>query len=94
MCGACGILRNESDWTEGFGSTSAQSSGADRLAERRRRIALVNELLSHSGLKLREQGRQLVLSSLTGKSTVVTSLSHVWREADRIGRQPPDPLDV
>lgn len=92
MCGACGILQNGHDWTEGFGSGAGVLPPDQRLAERRRRMALVNELLAPAGVTLREQGRQLVLSGPTGKTAVVTDLAHVWREAGRLGRRPADPL--
>lgn len=94
MCGACGILQNGQDWTEGFGSReeAATLPPDRRLAERRRRMALINELLASTGVRLREQGRQLVLSGPTGATAVVTDLAHVWREADRLGRGEADPL--
>lgn len=94
MCAGCGILQNNQDWTEGFGLHNHSDRPInERLAERRRRLALVNDLLKNSGLTLREQGSQLVLSSATGGSAVVSNLAHVWMEADRLGRRPVDPLD-
>lgn len=92
MCGACGILQNGKDWTEGFGQAESQVVPHLRLAERRRRMALVNDLLAPTGVTLREQGRQLILRGPTGATAVVTDLAHVWREADRLGRGCADPL--
>lgn len=92
MCGACGILQNGQDWTEGFGRSAPETAPHLRLADRRRRLALVNELLAPTGVSLREQGRQLILRGPTGATSVVTDLAHVWREADRLGRREADPL--
>ena len=64
-----------------------------RLAERQRRIALVNRLLARSGVRLSEQGRQLIVQSRTGRTKLVTDLAHVWAAADLLGRAGMDPLD-
>ena len=90
MCGACGILRGGSDWIDGFGD--ADVSMRDRLAERRRRIALVNRLLDGTGVRLTEHGRQLIVRSATGSTRFVADLAHVWRCADEAGRLKADPL--
>ncbi|MCP2041489.1 hypothetical protein L1281_002089 [Neisseria sp. HSC-16F19] len=93
MCAGCGILQNNRDWTEGFGQhDNSRLQAHERMAEKRRRIMLVNELLAPGGLKLSDRGGILILSGLTGKSVTVANLAHVWIEADRIGRVPPDPL--
>jgi hypothetical protein len=91
MCGACGILQGGFDWIDGHGE--ADAAPHERLAERRRRLALVNMLLEGSGVSLGEHGRQLVLRSATGTTRLVGDLAHVWRAADEIGRRPADPLD-
>ena len=65
-----------------------------RLAERRRRITLINMLLEGSGVKLTEHGRQLIVRGPTGSTRLVTELAHVWRAADELGRRKVDPLDL
>jgi len=89
MCGACGILAGAPDWVEGGGD----GTGAAKLAERRRRIALVNRLLAPGGVRLRDFAGRLVLQSATGRTRIVTELAHVWLAADQIGRRPVDPLE-
>lgn len=91
MCSACGILQNGSDWIEGVAGEGVPQHR--RLAERRRRMALVNMLLDGSGVRLGEHGRQLVVRSATGSTRLVTDLAHVWRAADELGRRRVDPLD-
>ena len=91
MCSACGILRGSIDWIEGAGEE--QEAPHQRLAARRRRMALVNMLLEDSGVTLREHGRQLIVRGSTGATRLVTELAHVWRSADEIGQHKADPLD-
>ena len=91
MCSACGILRGGIDWTEAVDGNKQLPH--QRLAERRRRMALVNMLLEGSGVSLGEHGRQLVVRGPTGATRLVTELSHVWRSADELGRRVVDVLD-
>lgn len=88
MCGACGILGGTPDWVEGAG----RAAGASKIAERQRRIALVNGLLVTTGVRLRDFGGRLVLQSSTGRTRIVSDLAHVWKAAEEIGRRPVDPL--
>jgi hypothetical protein len=91
MCGACGILGGGVDWIDSM--IDDQQAPHKKLAERRRRIALVNMLLEDAGVRLNEHGRQLVVRGPTGATRLVTELAHVWRSADELGRRKVDPLD-
>ena len=73
--------------------TRPLAAGRTRLAERQRRIALVNRLLAAGGVRLNEQGGQLIVRSATGRAKLVTDLAHVWAAADLLGRKEVDPLD-
>ena len=90
MCSACGILQRGCDWIEGAGDDAAER---DRLAERRRRMSLVNMMLEGSGVTLRSHGRLLILQSATGATRLVSDMAHVWRSADELGRSRIDPLE-
>jgi hypothetical protein len=92
MCSACGLLRSGVEWSEGV--TGDENVPDRRLAERRRRITLINMLLEGSGVKLTEHGRQLIVRGPTGATRLVTELAHVWRAADELGRQKADPLNL
>jgi hypothetical protein len=91
MCSACGILRGGVEWIDGV--TGEENAPDRRLAERHRRMALINMLLENSGVKLTEYGRQLIVRGPTGSTRIVTELAHVWRAADELGRRRVDPLD-
>jgi len=92
MCSACGLLRSGVEWIEDV--TGDENFPDRRLAERRRRITLINMLLEGSGVKLTEHGRQLIVRGPTGSTRLVTELAHVWRAADELGRRKVDPLDL
>jgi hypothetical protein len=83
MCSACGLLHNGVEWIDGV--TGDENVPDRRLAERRRRITLINMLLEGSGVKLTQHGRQLIVRGPTGSSRLVTELAHVWRAADELG---------
>jgi hypothetical protein len=86
MCGACGLLHGGSDWADG------PEPARLGLAERQRRIRLLNRVLALRGLKLGEQGRQFVLRGPTGRTRIVRDLAHVWVAAQEIGGVAIDPL--
>jgi hypothetical protein len=93
MCGACGLLANGSDWLDRADDVQPGRSRLTALAERQRRIALVNRLLEITGVRIREQGRQLVVRGPTGRTMIVTDLAHVWAAVDVLGGPLLDPLD-
>jgi hypothetical protein len=91
MCSACGILGGGVDWIDSM--IDNQQALHKKMAERRRRIALVNMLLEDAGVRLSEHGRQLIVRGPTGATRLVTELAHVWHSADELGRCKVDPLD-
>jgi hypothetical protein len=92
MCSACGLLRGGAEWIEGV--IEGENAHDRRLAERQRRIALINMMLEGTGVKLTEHGRQLIVRGPTGSTRLVTELAHVWRAADELGRLKVDPLNL
>lgn len=86
MCGACGVLQGGPEWLECAGLS------APRMAERQKRLKLVNRMLAASGTRVSESGGKLVLRNMTGATRIVDDLAHVWRAVDEIGRKPVDPL--
>jgi hypothetical protein len=89
MCGLCGVLGGESDWTE-RGSISA----ATRRALRLERVRAANLILTEFGLGLTDwQGAHYQLSSRTGRTEIVDNLPLVWQAAERMLGRACDPLD-
>ena len=83
MCALCGVLRNE-HWAD---------EGAGRRG-RVMRVALLERVLGHFGLGLREWAGQYVVSDRKGRSEVATDLASVWAAAELLAGRPLDPLDV
>ena len=94
MCGLCGVLGNEGDWTDAPAMPFA-SARPTRRAQRLQRVRLVNFVLAQFGLVLSDwQGVKYQLSSRTGRTEVVDNLAQVWLAAERILGRPCDPLDL
>lgn len=88
MCGLCGLLGTEGDW-----STSIASALPARQ-QRFMRIALANRILSFFRLGLEDfQGVSYVLTSPTGRREIVSDFGQLWRVAETLTGRPIDPLD-
>ncbi len=93
MCGLCGVFLGETSWSDA-GVTSAASGGRTRRHERLHRVALANRILRERGVKLADwNGASYLVSGPTGQTAIVANIAAVWPVADRLGRQPIDPLD-
>ena len=97
MCSLCGILGGKGHWTDSSSTPEAFSGRSDTHTARRERIdrtALVNKVLQHYRLTLKDwSGAQYVLRTGTGKTALVDNLSQMWAEAERMTGLEMDPLD-
>lgn len=97
MCSLCGILGGKGHWTDTSSTPEAFAGRADTHTVRRERIertALVNRVLQHYRLTLKDwSGAQYVLRTATGKTAIVDNLSQMWAEAERLTGRDMDPLD-
>jgi hypothetical protein len=92
MCALCGVFVGEAHWTEA--GVEAAVGGRTRRHERLHRVALANRILKQYGLKLDDwQGSAYLLAGQTGQTAIVSSVAGVWLEAERLRKQPIDPLD-
>lgn len=100
MCALCGVFLTETHWTDARvfagpgGVTGAVSGARTRRHERLHRVTLANRILKQRGLKLTDwNGSAYLLGNQTGQTAIVTSVAAVWPAAERLGKQPIDPLD-
>jgi hypothetical protein len=94
MCGLCGILGIEGDWTDAPAVPFSNARATPRAA-RLRRVQVVNRILVKFGLELSDwQGAQYQLTSRTGRTEIVDNLAQVWQAAERILGRACDPLDA
>ena len=83
MCALCGVLLNE-HWAEQDGGRRGRVF----------RVALLNRVLAHFGLRLDDWGsRVYVLRDAKGRSAVVGDLGAIWAEAEKLAGRPLDPLE-
>lgn len=99
MCGLCGVFLSEAHWAEAGvldqgGALAGERSARTRRHERLHRVALANRILGHYGLALSDwQGSAYLLSSRTGRHSVVPDIAAVWPQAEQMRRRMLDPLD-
>lgn len=98
MCGLCGVLGGGRHWTDAAARPGVYSRHNDemaRRAERRDRVAQLDRVLRHQGLRLEDwQGTAFVMSNRTGGSELVDDLGQLWAAAERLSGRPSDPLDA
>jgi hypothetical protein len=88
MCGLCGLLGMEGDWSTSMAGTLPPRQ--QRLV----RIAQANRILAFYRLKLDDfQGVSYILISPTGRRELVSDLGQLWRMAETMVSRPIDPLD-
>lgn len=93
MCGLCSVFLTESHWSDATVGTP-DGGGRTRRHERLHRVALANRILKQYGLKLSDwNGSAYLLGGHTGQTAIVNSVAAVWPEAERLRKQPIDPLD-
>jgi hypothetical protein len=92
MCGLCGALGVEGDWTD---AASAPVTGAPTVrAQRLARVHVVNMMLKEFNLVLADwEGAKYQLSTRTGRTEIVDNLSQVWPAAEHLLGRACDPLD-
>ncbi|HEX6566079.1 MAG TPA: hypothetical protein VF020_17445 [Chthoniobacterales bacterium] len=88
MCGLCGLLGTEGDWSNSI------ASALPARQQRFTRIALANRILSFFRLRLEDfQGVSYVLTSPTGHREIVADFGQIWGVAETMTGRPIDPLD-
>lgn len=97
MCSLCGIMGGKAHWTDASAAPDVfgdRTSGQTVRRERLDRAGIVNRVLAHYRLSLKDwAGSQYVLRSSTGKTALIDNLSQMWAEAERMTGHDLDPLD-
>lgn len=87
MCGLCGSFAS-GHWSDGV-ADAARTPTAERI----RRSTVANAFLAPYGLSMREWAGRFVLTSCTGRASVVDGFGALWPEAERLSGLVCDPLD-
>jgi len=102
MCVLCWQFLTDDHWTEqqfAADDSMTATAGGERERTRRRaryhRTQVLNQILSHYGLRLDDwHSRSYVLSDRTGKTVMVQDLGALWPAAQELAGRPLDPLDA
>lgn len=87
MCGLCGLIEEQSDWT-------ASLADLPRRQERYKRLALINRLISPHRLKVSDvHGVNYLIETPTGKQAIANGLGELWQQIERLTNKPLDVLD-
>lgn len=93
MCGVCGLLGGEDDWS---GAVRPQHGGAPstRRADRAQRIRVLNQVLRPCRVQVSDfHGQSFLLCGATGKQQIADSIAHVWQCVREMTGTVVDPLD-
>lgn len=87
MCGLCGLIEEQSDWT-------ASLSELPRRQERYRRLKLINHLARSHCVQISDvHGVNYLVQTLTGKQAMANGLGELWGRIYALTGRPIDVLD-
>jgi hypothetical protein len=97
MCALCGVLGGKGHWSDSANAPQAfagRSEPQTRASERQARVRILNTVVKHHGLAVKDwSGASYLLAGATGRTAVVETLTELWSAAERIGGKKIDPLD-
>ena len=97
MCALCGVLGGKGHWSDSASAPAAFAGRTEpqtRLRERQARTRLLNLVLKHYGVVVRDwSGSSYLLTSRTGRTAIVETVAEVWGAAEGLSGRSCDPLD-
>jgi len=97
MCALCGVLGGKGHWSDSASAPAAFAGRTEpqtRLRERQARTRLLNLVLKHYGVVVRDwSGSSYLLASRTGRTAIVETIAEVWSAAEGLSGRSCDPLD-
>jgi hypothetical protein len=97
MCALCGVLGGKGHWSDSASAPAVFAGRTEpqtRLRERQARTRLLNTVLKHHGVMVKDwSGSAYLLTSLTGRTAIVDTVGDVWGAAERLSGRTVDPLD-
>jgi len=97
MCALCGVLGGEGHWSDSASAPEAfagRSQPHTRLRERQERARLLNKVLKHHGVVVKDwSGSAYLLTGSTGRTAIVETVGEIWKAVEGISGRPCDPLN-
>lgn len=88
MCGLCGLIGEQQDWTDSL------RSDLPRRQERLRKIKMLNHITASYRLSITDfQGVNYLIQTPTGKQSIANGLDQLWNEIQQLTGQKIDVLD-
>ena len=96
MCALCGVLGGKGHWSDSASAPAAfaRTEPQTRLRERQARTRILNTVLKHYGVVVRDwSGNTYLLTSRTGRTAIVDTIGEIWNAAEQLSGRTCDPLD-
>jgi hypothetical protein len=97
MCALCGVLGGSGEWSDSATAPAVfagRTQPQTRLRERQARTRILNAVLKHHGVSVKDwSGNSYLLTSRTGRTAIVETVGEIWGAAGRIAGCVCDPLD-
>jgi hypothetical protein len=97
MCALCGVLGGKGEWSDSAAAPAVfagRTQPQTRLRERQARTRILNAVLKHHGVSVKDwSGNSYLLASRTGRTAIVETVGEIWAAAERIAGGICDPLD-
>jgi hypothetical protein len=97
MCALCGVLGGKGHWSDSASAPAVFATRTEpqtRLRERQARTRLLNTVLKHHGVTVKDwSGSAYLLTSPTGRTAIVDTIGDLWGAAERLCGRTMDPLD-
>lgn len=97
MCALCGVFAGKGHWSDSASAPAAFAGRAEpqtRLRERQARTRLLNVVLKHYGIVVKDwSGSSYLLIGSTGRTAIVETVGEIWKAVEGITGRPCDPLD-
>lgn len=88
MCGLCGLIGEQQDWTDSL------QSDLPKRRERLRKIKLLNQIIAPYRLSITDvHGVNYLVQTPTGKQGIANGLEQLWAEVQQLTGQHIDVLD-
>lgn len=89
MCGLCGLISEQTDWTD-----SLSNDSIPRRQERYQRLKLINRLTAPYRVQVSDvQGVNYLVQTMTGKQAIANGLAELWQQVETLAGKGIDVLD-
>lgn len=87
MCGLCGLIQEQTDWTD-------LPSTLPRRQQRQKRLKVINQIIKPMQIGVSDvHGVHYLLQTLTGKTALANGLGELWEQVENLTGRPLDVLD-